>query len=113
MFLGPGARHEKNLVLSRKLEVMLPHEELFVFYKEKDPRLGISLLSPCSITISVLFSGMAFLPGVSFSLLAESFQGALLPLTSFPQFLLLLSDTVFLSAQPPLALCLSHRAVWF
>lgn len=56
---------------------------------------------------------MAFLPGVSFSLLAESFQGALLPLTSFPQFLLLLSDTVFLSAQPPLALCLSHRAVWF
>lgn len=56
---------------------------------------------------------MAFLPGVSFSLSPESFQEALLPLTSFPQFLLLLSDTVFLSAQPPLALCLSHRAGWF
>lgn len=59
-----------------------------------------------SISFCPPFSGIPFLPGMS-SLLPEFDWAGLLLLISFPQLLLLLSDSVLLSAQPSLSPCLS------
>ena len=84
LLIGPGLRHEKNLVLPREVEVDATPRRIACLSQWDGPRTRHFCPQPSShCSICPHFLWIPFLPGVSLSMSPESVWAGVLPLSSF------------------------------